>query len=457
MGSYRENTLLHTSSDEDMGAIDASILSETSSSSDDEPIEKSTTTSSVKKTVNRDKATLIEKRLNNIKEILARVNIPDIIDYDDISTETYLVNKQSRIRNPSDVRQNVRKDTTNFAEVMNNAGIRFKYIKSGSSGHTFKAYDATGDIKFAVKVVAYQRGVSKYGIHDKRRPENAEIVMLKALAYFVSAQKTPHITLPISCFNTSITHFVNLEEISKSQNKDRYKRYNQFIEKYHKGQFEDLVSVLISEWADMGDLLDYIRTNYQTMTGTIWRVLLFQIISAMAMIHLKYPTFRHNDLKANNILLMSASKPTESTTYRYTVDYIVYEVPYIGMQAKLWDFDFACIPKVVDNTKVYHSWTDKINIKPIKNQYYDIHFFFNTLMNPAFFPNFNKNGAVPQEVKRFIYRVVPPDYRFGSTSGNVDTEGKGRLLVNKELTTPLKLLAEDEFFRPFRLGLKTKS
>ena len=39
------------------------------------------------------------------------------------------------------------------------------------------------------------------------------------------------------------------------------------------------------------------------MTTKYWRVIFFQIISVLAVIHKKYPNFRHNDLKANNILL----------------------------------------------------------------------------------------------------------------------------------------------------------
>ena len=452
MSSYKEHIESNTSSDEGIGIIDVSTLSETTD--EEETITNMTNNMSLQTKTNREPRTIIDKRVNDIKNILQKVNIPAIVDYDTVETEAYLVNKNSNIKNSADVRKNVRKETANFSSIMNHADIRFKYIKSGSSGHTFRAYDTTGSIQFAVKVVAYQRGVSKYGIHDKKRPENAEILMLKALSYFVANGKTPHITLLISCFNTSITHFINIPDINKSINKERYKRYHQFIEKYEKEQFEDLVSVLISEWCDMGDLLDYIRSNYKKMDAMIWRVILFQLLSSLAMIHLKYPAFRHNDLKANNILLTSIKETPVSNYFEYSINYNLFCVPYIGFQIKLWDFDFACIPGLIDNAKVLHSWTDKINIKPVKNQYYDIHFFFNTLMCPAFFPHFNKPGAIPQEVKQFIYRVVPEDYRYGSKSGNIDTEGKGRLLVNKELTTPFKIITTDEFFRPFRIILE---
>ena len=43
--------------------------------------------------------------------------------------------------------------------------------------------------------------------------------------------------------------------------------------------------------------------NFTKLTVKEWRVMFFQILSVLAIIQTKYPTFRHNDLKANNILI----------------------------------------------------------------------------------------------------------------------------------------------------------
>ena len=59
----------------------------------------------------------------------------------------------------------------------------------------------------------------------------------------------------------------------------------------------------MSEWANKGDLLDFIRRHYNKLTLIHWKVFLFQIISTLAVIQSKFPSFRHNDLKANNILV----------------------------------------------------------------------------------------------------------------------------------------------------------
>ena len=48
--------------------------------------------------------------------------------------------------------------------------------------------------------------------------------------------------------------------------------------------------------------------------------------------------------------------------YKYSIDQVDFYVPNIGIQAKIWDFDFASIKGIVENSKVNADWTKKINI-----------------------------------------------------------------------------------------------
>lgn len=132
------------------------------------------------------------------------------------------------------------------------------------------------------------------------------------------------------------------------------------------------MSVLISEWANGGDLLDYLRKHYKSFKIRHWRTIFYQFLSVLAIIQAKYPAFRHNDMKANNLLINLIDM---SKKYKYIINGQIYIVPNIGFQIKLWDFDFACIPKLVNNSKVDAEWTNKINITPHQNRYYDIHYF----------------------------------------------------------------------------------
>ena len=92
-------------------------------------------------------------------------------------------------------------------------------------------------------------------MYNVKRPENAELLMIKLLSQFVIKKQTPHIILPITTFNTSIKFFLDLS-------KDEFitdKRYDAFLKKCNEGVYYQNVSILISEWANSGDLLYYVR------------------------------------------------------------------------------------------------------------------------------------------------------------------------------------------------------
>ena len=57
--------------------------------------------------------------------------------------------------------------------------------------------------------------------------------MIRLLSYFVINKQTPHIVLPITTFNTSIKPFLNLTKSNIVNNK----KFEQFVEKYEKGEY----------------------------------------------------------------------------------------------------------------------------------------------------------------------------------------------------------------------------
>jgi hypothetical protein len=388
----------------------------------------------------------IPVRIEFIRNLLKEKDLNPIVDFDITDTEHYIGRDNELDSGDSyDTRVVLKKRILDFKNVITQIGGKLKYIKSGTTGHTFKgmANDANGSFEYAVKVVAYSKK-EKYGsINDTRRPENAELMMIKLLSYFIVNRQTPHLTIPFGTFNTSIENFVNLVKCDKIDEKND--RYKEFIERYENDEFSSNVSILISEWANKGDLLDFFRNNYKVFTPRHWKVIFFQLLSVLAIIQSKYPAFRHNDMKANNILVQKIDKSREN--HKYIVVRSLYRVPNIGYHIKLWDFDFACIPGIVDNIKVESKWTKKINVTPEQNRYYDIHYFFNTLIRKGFFPQILADDIVPLEVKEFIDRVVPKKYREGEPY----VHEKGRILTNIEHTTPDILLKNDPYFEEFRI------
>lgn len=380
-----------------------------------------------------------DSRIEFVKNILNGNKLKPMIDYDNCNTETA-------------TSTNLNKKTLDVKELFNSMDVRLIYIKSGTTGHTFKAVSKTDkSLEFAVKVCAYPK--DEYGaMSNISRPENAELRMLKLLSYFVVRKSTPHFILPIGTFNTSITNFVNVPKKFLDLNEKKNAMYKKFVTKYHKGRFEEYVSVLISEWANGGDLLDYIRKNYTEMTLRKWIVIIFQILFTLTLIHRKYPAFRHNDMKANNILVQNTEADAQATSgssaipyYCYNIDNVKFVIPNIDLQIKIWDFDFACIDGLIENNKVNSDWTKKMNITKKENKYYDMHYFFNTLISERFFPQFYKGGA-PQEIVDFVHRIIPEKYRNGGKYVNE----KSRIQVDHEYTNPYKVIMNDPLFSKYR-------
>jgi hypothetical protein len=396
----------------------------------------------------------IPNRIQFIKTLLNNNSLKPIIDFDNTDTENFISRPKDDEDSAEsyDTRATLRKEVHDITNVINNMGGTLQYIKSGTTGHTFKGEEKDKDdnilYEYAVKVVAYSIK-DKYGsMYDTRRPENAELLMIKLLSYFIIKKRTPHIILPIGTFDTDITNFTNLIELGfVSKDNEKYK---EFVQRYNNGEYYNEVSILISEWANRGDLSDFIKKNWKKFTPIHWKVIFFQLISTLAVIQSKFPSFRHNDLKANNILVRKINKTKD---YIYKVVGNLYAIPNIGYQIGIWDFDFACIPGIVDNKKVMISnkWTRGINVGPVQNRYYDVHYFFNTLIKKGFFPELMTDDRIPEEVKDFVNSIVPPDYQKG------DSVSKGgRILHNIEYTTPDDILRNNPYFKEFRIAPKEK-
>jgi serine/threonine protein kinase len=382
----------------------------------------------------------IPDRIETIQNMTGSTNsIEPIIDFKNSSDSFEYPS------NTDDIRELLPKKYLDFGKAISELGGKLLYIKSGSTGHTFKGVHSPPNNEnkqaYAVKIVAYPKKENYGDMYNIKRPENTELLMIRLLSHFVIDKQTPHIVLPMTTFNTSIKPFLSLMKTKIADNK----KFAQFIDRYNKGEYYQNVSVLVSEWANGGDLLDYIRKNYRSMKVKHWRTIFFQLLSVLSIIHNKYPSFRHNDMKANNILIHNIDIDENGRKYLYKINNQKYVVPNIGFQIKLWDFDFACIPGIVDNAKVEADWTKKINITPTKNRYYDIHYFTNTLTKKGFFPEFWTAPEIPEKVKDFVNRIVPEKYQSGDLVSD-----RGRLLVNDEYLTPDEILKTDPFFDVMR-------
>ena len=386
------------------------------------------------------KSVSIPERINNITSMLDNTSIDSIVDFKNINDLSIVNYTKSQ-----DIRELMPKKYLDFIKAIKQIGGNLVYFKSGSTGHTFKGVYPSEELKktpYAVKVVAYPKKENYGDMYNIKRPENAELLMIRLLSFFVINKQTPHIVLPVTTFNTSIKPFLSLSKDNIIDNK----RYDQFLKRYHKGEYYSNVSILISEWANGGDLLDYLRKNFRTFKIKHWRILFYQILSVLAIIQAKYPCFRHNDLKANNILINLFDVSPKK--YKYIINGQTYIIPNVGFHIKLWDYDFASIKGIVNNSKVDSEWTTKINISCEQNRYYDVHYFFNTLTRKGFFPEFWTEPEIPEKAQDFINRIIPEKYKSGKYVSD-----KGRILSSEEYNTPDEILKNDIFFKVFRENL----
>jgi len=159
----------------------------------------------------------------------------------------------------------------------------------------------------------------------------------------------------------------------------------------------------------------------------------FQVLHTLAVIHEEFPSFRHNDLKVDNVLLTD------------TIPTIVYESPdgdFIQLTqrvtAKIADFDFACA-SFMTNPKVGTSFSLKFGCDSTQNHFYDAHIFLNSLYRHV--------DTLPREMIDWIKRMVPRSL-LGDTNKYLSY---GRLAQPMKHATKLKTakdLAWDSFLRP---------
>ena len=388
------------------------------------------------------KSSKTQKRIKSISDLIKNTDLQESNPIFGLTKNTDTVNFfDNKTDNEETTTTFLGKQYLDFFTVINKLNCKLEYVKSGSYGNVFRAINSDTNEMYCVKIVAYAKKTEYGDEQNLQRPENSEICMLKLLSYFVLKNQCPHIIIPILTFDTKITPFLNLQKSGVVPKNN--KNYKKFVENYKKGLYSKTISVIITEWADIGDLSGFLKDNYKKLTLFQWKCLFFQFVVVLSIIQAKYPQFRHNDLKANNVLLSTAT----TNKISYKVNKKEYLVPSCGFTLHLWDFDFACIPGVVENIKVYQEWSNKVNITSKQNRYYDLHYFFCTLTCDAFLPEILTSYNVPNEVRNFINYVVPSKYSPSKDNPNVND--KCRLLVDDEYILPCDLLRH-EFFTEFR-------
>ena len=272
---------------------------------------------------------------------------------------------------------------------------------------------------------------------DPKRPEHAESKMLYLMSDFVYNNLSPHFTLPIMSFQCKLTEIIkNYKGIESSA----------FLQGITHNVYIDKCLVIIAEWADKGDLKKFIRSNVkkwfkkgEKYSNMIWGVIFFQLLQMLICIFKKYPNFRHNDLKVDNLLVTENEINEDDENqkyYLYKINKYSFVLPNVGFQIKLWDYDLSCIKGVVDNYKVEDM--EDYGIRETRNQYYDLHCFLNYLR--LYVVGGDYRNFISKKVSNFWRRIIPLKYRYDEHLPEVYWS---RIIEDNEVFTPLDALTNE--------------
>jgi hypothetical protein len=115
---------------------------------------------------------LIPDRIKYIETLVGGKSLDSMIDFKNSSTETF-----ENMEGTEDIRELLPKKYIDFTKAINELGGKLLYVKSGSTGHTFKGvhldtHSKLKGINYAVKIVAYPKKENYGDMYNVKRPEN---------------------------------------------------------------------------------------------------------------------------------------------------------------------------------------------------------------------------------------------------------------------------------------------
>lgn len=311
--------------------------------------------------------------------------------------------------------------------------------------HKFTSYYFTYETYYLYFVLFYQKKpayIAKIRLFNNETSNNIELQISTLFSHLVVKKSTPHLLLPVGSFRTDTDFFTKIDNIQRDY------LYDLFMTDYNEKKFLNTVSVILYEYCDEETLEEFLVQYGNQVSLPDWTVILFQIIYTLCTIQKNYPTFRHNRLDLRAILVNTDRevdrkkdrKQIKCRKYKYFVDEYEFVFPNIGMETRLWNFDFASIDGMVKHaTDVETSNTS--DTSNTSNRYYDLRTFIYHLMN--YINNFDIE--IPTKIKEFVERIVPDKYQGKNGDGwTADIE------LDCEYKIPYDILVTDPLFEKYR-------
>ena len=308
--------------------------------------------------------------------------------------------------------------------------IDIQYINHGECGIIFLCRPSNTSEIYVMKYCP-DHG-NNYGNNDDiMKPNNVEIIIMNLLFTNFEDSDKIYFIKPIMSFQVDMLESIEL--------------LFKFIPKQVKQKYNDMfnykpntnASIIIMEYCEDGTIYEWLLENHDTISTREWSTILFHILYTLAIIQQKYPSFRHNDLRLQNVLIKSYDSDITHTINGYKFS------PYnIGVIPKICDFDWCTILDLVDNNKIPDDSDNMYHISSQENKYYDMHYFINIFV----FMVKSAGIHVPKEIIQFAKRVIPKKYKI-----IYDRQEKNYQRIDvDEFTTPLNVICNDPLFENIR-------
>lgn len=218
--------------------------------------------------------------------------------------------------------------------------------------------------------------------------------------------------------------------------------------------------IMYSEYANGGTLEEYIVKNITNLRPIHFRFIITQVLYNLYRIHKKYPSFRHNDLHANNILVNVDTPTLKRETYK--IGNMTLRVEDVGLKLLLNDYGLSTMRNIVNPniSGLRKEW----GIDPKSHFMYDAHLFLNAiyLICARIKYKINKENEKLKDVSsvnetiQFILRILPPEYRGGKTTNKIQNF-RMRFGVPHTKIPNFEKIFSDPYFLPYKSHINKRS
>jgi len=198
--------------------------------------------------------------------------------------------------------------------------------------------------------------------------------------------------------------------------------------------------IMYSEYANSGALEEFINKHKNTLRPIHYRFMITQVLYNLYRIHKKYPSFRHGDLHAKNILVNTDTPTLQINTYK--IGNMTLKVEDVGLNLMLTDYGLSST-RVIKNPSI-EGLDKEWGISQKSHPMYDVHLFLN-----AIFLVCSRIGSESaMETIRFIDRILPDDYKGSNTSKIMNF--RMRINANHSNFRTFEKIFSDAYFLPYR-------